>query len=190
MLSYASQLYLTSEAAYPYTSGSTGVNGACRVNASSAPAPGSLKLSGSGYYTAAADATSIMTAVTTAPVVIYFYVDVSLGGIWGGDVGCPPGARRSGCGRVWRCAAHRGPCQLACVTPGMVLSRYHSLHLSSGLIATTIPCSPSAGILLRLLQRGVPGLRLQRHFRHQPRHDRGWLQRNRRHRLPRLILDR
>ncbi|KAL4442010.1 hypothetical protein ABPG77_011271 [Micractinium sp. CCAP 211/92] len=80
VLSYASQLYLTSEAAYPYTSGSTGVNGACRVNASSAPAPGSLKLSGSGYYTAAADATSIMTAVTTAPVVIYFYVDGSFYG--------------------------------------------------------------------------------------------------------------
>lgn len=77
MLSYASQLYLTSEGAYPYTSGASGVNGACKVTASSAPAPGSLKLSGSGYYSTAADATSIMNAVTTGPVIVYFYVDAS-----------------------------------------------------------------------------------------------------------------
>lgn len=79
VLNYASQLFTTTEAAYPYTSGSTGVNGTCRVTPTSTPPAGSLKLSGSGYYTTAADATAIMQAVTTAPVVIYFYVDVSRG---------------------------------------------------------------------------------------------------------------
>ncbi|KAL4443790.1 hypothetical protein ABPG75_011527 [Micractinium tetrahymenae] len=84
VLSYVSQLFTTTEAAYPYTSGSSGVNGTCKVTSSSTPPAGSLKLSSPGYTTANADATSIMNAVATGPIVIYFNVQSSFYGYAGG----------------------------------------------------------------------------------------------------------